>query len=108
MTAATLTNAAAQTVSIQQARLFNAIEAKKVAAQEAIAEVSVTAKSTAKAQASQAVLSLTGLIPVLVVGGIALACSHAGMMMVAKMLPMVLLAFFSFAVLTVFNPGAKQ
>jgi hypothetical protein len=107
MTAATITNAQSVVVvrfnQTAETVMVNVEEAK----QTALAAGRVAAQQS-KQQAGQLVLSLTALLPLLLISGLVLAFSHANMMVIARMLPVCALAVLAFTALNLFNPGHSR
>lgn len=107
MTAATITNV--QSVievkcQLAQTRINDSISSAKVAASEARSQAAFAVKQ----QASEAVISLTMLVLLAIFAAVALAFSHFNVMLLAKMVPIVLLATVAFGALSLFNPGTQK
>jgi hypothetical protein len=107
MTAATITNAQ----SVAFVRFNQTAETVKLnveeAKQTALAASRVAVKES-KQQAGQLVVSLTLLLPLLLISGVVLALSHGNMLVIARMLPVCALAVVGFAALSLLNPGHSR
>lgn len=119
MTAATLSNVQTTIAKAQQINWTAVIEAQRSAAEARVNESISTAKVAAaearsqatvavKEQAKEAVLSITLLVPLFIVCAVFLACSHANVMMVARMVPTALVGIVAFMLFNLFLSGNKN
>jgi len=107
MTAATLTNVQSA-VTVRFDRTAETIKLNVEEAKTAALEAGRIAAVETKQQANQLALSLTMLLPLVIILALVMAAMHVNVFAIVRGLPMVGLAVVAYAALNLFNPGASR